>query len=230
MGVLQVVVLGDFYHPPPVPNVWTRVGGDFCFKSALWSTLFPHMNILQKVHRQDDPICINAISETARGCPSAENVSFMSLDNDIQRSKYLYSRRADVYIRNHEKLLEMPGEMKLFHRTDNASVSPKVRNSVDAPSKPWLKIEAPVILTVNLSSVLVNGLLGHVASLFVNSVTVHFKDLCQEHEIIHHDYFQYIDGRTVFVCSQLHILLAFAVCGLQGRILVLARYQWLWDM
>ena len=81
-----------------------------------------------------------------------------------------------MYIANHERLQNLHGDTYTFPSHDNSNVSAKVRKSVDAPKKLFLKIGAPVILTVNLSCALVNGSQGHVVSVEEDSVVVKFVD------------------------------------------------------
>ena len=142
----------DFYQLSPVPNVWTNDDGTYCFRSHVWSALLPHVVVLKEVHRQDNIPFIKAISETGRGCPTPKSISLInSLTEEVPRSTLLYSRRTDVFIANHERLLCIPGEMIVYNSTDNPSISSKMRKSVDVPSKLCVKSGAPVVLTVNMS-------------------------------------------------------------------------------
>ena len=74
-----------------------------------------------------------------------------------------------------------------------------------------LKVGAPVLLTVNLSDTLVNGLIGSVTNMESSLVNVYFHDIKEEKSIMPHQYFQVVGGKNVFVCSQIPLLLAFAL-------------------
>ncbi|XP_067668320.1 ATP-dependent DNA helicase PIF7-like [Haliotis asinina] len=50
-GGIQVIVSGDFFQLPPVPNILYGDAGDFAFSGPLWSDAFPHHVILNKVVR-----------------------------------------------------------------------------------------------------------------------------------------------------------------------------------
>ena len=90
----KVVVLGNFYQLRPVPNHWTQDLGNYCFVSNLWPHLIPHAIVLTSVQRQDDSNFINAISETARGCPSLNSISLIhSLKHSKERSTVLFPEK-----------------------------------------------------------------------------------------------------------------------------------------
>ena len=74
-----------------------------------------------------------------------------------------------------------------------------------------LKVGAPVLLTVNISDRLVNGLIGSVRNMESSLVTVYFHDIKEDKCITPHRYFQVVGGKNIFVCSQIPLLLAFAL-------------------
>ena len=184
MGRIQVVVLGDFYQLRPVPNRWTQDPVNYCFVSNLWPHLIPHTIVLTSVQRQDDTNFINAISETARGCPSPNSISLIhSLNDSKERSTVLFSRKIDVFMANHERLLMIVDELREFPSQQNPNITTKTRKSIDAPQTLAQKIGAPVILTMNLSHTLVNGLMGGVEAMSENEIIVYFLDLKETHRI-----------------------------------------------
>ena len=67
------------------------------------------------------------------------------------------------------------GEIKLYKAEDSGEK--KHLASIQAPKLLPLKVSCPVMLTVNLSEHLVNGLTGIVTDMQDNSVQVHFPSL-----------------------------------------------------
>ena len=114
---------------------------------------------------------------------------------------------------NGERLKEMEGEMKVFRSQDGTAISKQMRKQVDAPCNLAVKINAPVVLTVNLSHKLVNGLSGYIKAMGNEDVDVYFPDQKEVHTISRHNFFVYckIQGKNVFVTSQLPLMLAFAL-------------------
>ena len=146
-----------------------------------------------------------------QGCPSDESVSFINaLHDDVPRHTLLYTRHSAVYIANHERLNNLQGYAYTFASHDNPYISCKFRKSVEAHKKLFFKIGAHVILTLKLSYRLVNGSQGHV---FVeeDSAVVKFLDSNETHPIPRKDYFQFVNGKLVPVCSKIPMLLAFAL-------------------
>ena len=214
MGGIQVIAVGCFYQLRPVPNRWTQDKGEYAFQSMLWEWIFPHKFILKTVHRQSDSIFINAINEIARGCPSVQTVNVMRQQDDgIIRKLELHSTRLDVRLSNDTKLASHPGDIKVYFAEESNSVSRKMRKSIDAPTALCLKLNVPVILTVNLSHRLVNGLGGIVKEFRDDCVCVYFTDLKQTHDIGFHNFFQYnrMSCKQVFVVRQIPLLLSFAL-------------------
>lgn len=54
-GGIQMVLCGDFFQLPPVPNAASGDFGEFAFKAKCWKAAFPHCIQLNTNHRHDDP-------------------------------------------------------------------------------------------------------------------------------------------------------------------------------
>ena len=134
MGGLQVIVFGDFYQSPLVPNAWTGDPANYCFQSKLWDRFIPHKITLHHVVRQDNEDFIRAISETSRGCPSTVTVEFINhLNHNMPWKTLLYSKRIDLDIANHKWLLQMEGEIMSYNSSDSLTL--------DAPTQCLSKLE-----------------------------------------------------------------------------------------
>ena len=214
MGGIQTIVLGDFFQLSPVPNKWNDDDGAYAFQSKNWEKIIPHKIVLANVKRQHDDAFIAAINDLATGNPTLQTTQYIQeLNRHTQRDYKLYSKRADAHIANCEELKAMDGKMHVFHSEEGHGLSKKMRKSVDAPKHLPLKINAPVILTVNLSPRLVNGLRGTVIGLEDNRVSVYFPDIKQQKWIEPHTFYTFDSrkNKNIFICKQIPLLLAFAM-------------------
>ena len=75
------------------------------------------------------------------------------------------------------------------------------------PQSSWLI----VLLTVNVSPRLVNGLIGRVVSTSEECVDVYFHGIFETHAISRSSYYQFLEGKTIFVCKQFPLTLAYAL-------------------
>ena len=75
------------------------------------------------------------------------------------------------------------------------------------------KVDAPVILTVNLSDKLVNGLDGYVKGFSHSAEHVYFPLLKQVVEITYFDFYRHChrSEKDIFICSQIPLMLSFAL-------------------
>ena len=217
MGGIQLVVIGDFYQLTPVPNKWISDGGEYVFELEIWQTVVPHKFILKEVQRQQEYDLIKAISETARGAVTSDTAAFLnSLKTDTDRDIHLYARKLDVSLYDNFKLQSRPGVVKLYISEEGHNVCLRMRKSVDVPKKLFLKVGAPVILTVNLSKKFMNGLSGVVMRLFDDSVEVYFYsfyDLKETMCISYDHFFQFDNNHKAmqFVVKQIPLISSFAM-------------------
>ena len=161
MGGIQTVVVGDFYQLPPVTNKWTEDPCKYVFQSDLWDWIVPHKIILSENYRQTETVFITAINELSRGCPTPDTMKYLKqTDDNKEHDISLHSRRLDVHLANIDTLLPEPRELKMYNIEKTTNVSKKMRHNIDVPDTLALKVGCPVMLTVNLSHRLVNGLRG----------------------------------------------------------------------
>jgi ATP-dependent DNA helicase PIF1 len=115
-GGIQMVLVGDFYQLPPVPNALYGDNGRYCFTAPFFQNGFPHIVQLCCIHRQSDSDLITCINELETGNLSDTSVAFLySLSRPIRNQDeavQLFARNFDVDVFNHKKVQHMSGELK----------------------------------------------------------------------------------------------------------------------
>ena len=175
-GGIQIILSGDFYQLPPVPDELYGETGDYCFESKSFRSAVPHVIYLTQVFRQLDGNLITSVNEIERGEPSQQTIDYVkSLERDIpinDNTMFLFSSNLKANLYNHDRLKAMPGEAKMYHSNDEGDSY--YLNKFQAPKVLCLKVGCPVMLVVNLSDTLVNGTTGKVKQLTEDAVIVHF--------------------------------------------------------
>jgi ATP-dependent DNA helicase PIF1 len=65
-GGIQLIVTGDFFQLPPVPDSSNR-DVKFAFNAATWNTSIQHTILLTQVFRQKDPVFAEMLNEMRLG-------------------------------------------------------------------------------------------------------------------------------------------------------------------
>jgi hypothetical protein len=174
-GGLQIIVTGDFYQLPPVPNELYGDSGKYAFESPAWSSISHHVMLVEVV-RQTEEDLIQAVSELETGQVSETTAALLrSLDRSLPSDStpvHLFARNFDVDVMNYEQLESMPGDCQFY--TSKQSGDSHYLNKMTVQKVLRLKVGCPVILLKNLSSELVNGLQGTVTELHKDHVYVRF--------------------------------------------------------
>ena len=191
-GGIQLIVAGDFYQLPPVPNELYGDPGKLCFLYPNWAKALPHQVILDEVVRQDELDLIEAINGLEQGRPSPEasdplNSLSRPIDSEITPT-YIYATNFEVDLKNHDLLEQMPGERKLFHAADKGDHH--YLNHIQAPEKLALKVGCPVMLLCNLGGKLLNGVTGIVTSIEDDEIICSFGNMTHK---IHKETFTVYD-------------------------------------
>lgn len=167
-GGLQVILVGDFFQLPPVPDKGEEV--EFAFESDAWGVLMPTMCYLTEQHRQEDSTFLdllkairrNEFDETHYEAIRERIIEKDQLPEDMTR---LYSHNANVDVLNLSELKKLPGRTNLFVmacRGPEPLTDALIRGCL-SPEKLELKVGAAVMFTKNNSgSGFVNGTLGTV--------------------------------------------------------------------
>lgn len=168
-GGIQLVITGDFFQLPPVPDRNKRET-KFAFDAATWSTSIDHTIGLTQVFRQKDHEFAHMLNEMRLGRVSEETVeTFRSLSrrleyNDGITATELFPTRNEVESSNMMRLRALPGEVRTFAAQDSGdpNIRDKLLENMMAPKVIDLKKGAQVMLIKNLDDTLVNGSLGKV--------------------------------------------------------------------
>lgn len=169
-GGIQLIITGDFFQLPPVPDGDKKREAKFAFDAATWSTSIDHTIGLTQVFRQRDPVFANMLNEMRLGQISQQTVdTFKRLSrplefNDGVESAELFPTRAQVDGSNERRLRELPGAPIRYDAIDTGDVNirEKLLANMMAPKSIELKVNSQVMLIKNLDGSLVNGSLGTV--------------------------------------------------------------------
>lgn len=183
-GSLQVIVIGDFFQLPPVPDLLKGDKGQYCFLSEKFQNIFQkHFVVLTDVLRQTEVDFITCINEVSKGTLLSEESLAL-----LQRMKRplppgpppvrLCAKKFDCDVFNASKLFDFPGEAKCYAAEDSGKK--KYLNNMPVPEILYLKLNCPVLLLKNLSDHLVNGLKGKVTGLANDEVSVYFEGLSKD--------------------------------------------------
>ncbi|KXT01540.1 hypothetical protein AC578_6337 [Pseudocercospora eumusae] len=170
-GGIQLVITGDFFQLPPVPE--SGRAAKFCFDGATWSTCIEHTIGLHHVFRQKDPIFAGMLNEMREGRLSESSIqAFKKLDRplnfeDSLDATELFPTRQEVDRANSGRLSHLQGELYPFPAKDGGSILDKAQrdkllSNCLAPELITLKKGAQVMLIKNIDETLVNGSLGRV--------------------------------------------------------------------
>ncbi|PNY24031.1 ATP-dependent DNA helicase PIF1 [Tolypocladium capitatum] len=169
-GGIQLIITGDFFQLPPVPDHDKKRESQFAFDAATWSTSIDHTIGLTQVFRQRDPEFARMLNEMRLGKISPSTVdAFRALSRPLKfddgvESAELYPTRAQVESSNEKRLRELPGRAHRYDCMDSGdpAIKDKLLMNMMAPKSLELKINAQVMLIKNLDETLVNGSLGKV--------------------------------------------------------------------
>lgn len=184
-GGIQVIICGDFFQLPPVPDSLSngqKIPAKFAFEADSWDRVIPNMMVLTQVFRQKEGDLIAMLNMMRLGQLDHLGVAiFNSLhrtiayDDGIQPTE-LFPLRAQVETANTARLNALPGELMTFFATDipgydlhkkavPAERASKLLDDTLAPRELKLKVGAQVMLTKNMADKsLVNGSLGTIVS------------------------------------------------------------------
>ncbi|KAJ6081332.1 hypothetical protein N7499_006206 [Penicillium canescens] len=173
-GGIQLVVTGDFFQLPPVPEGSNREA-KFAFAAATWTTCIQHTILLTNVFRQKDPEFAEMLNEMRLGKISPRTIdAFRKLSrpldfHDSLEATELFPTRAEVEGANSARMGRLSGEMMMFNAVDSGTIQDpqhreKLLSNCMAPPLIQLKKGAQVMLIKNMEESLVNGSIGRVVA------------------------------------------------------------------
>ena len=77
MLILKIILSGDFYQLPTVPDAQYGESSDYCFESKSFRSTMPHVVHLTQVFRQLDNNLITSVNETEKGEPYPQTVDYV---------------------------------------------------------------------------------------------------------------------------------------------------------
>lgn len=186
-GGIQLVITGDFFQLPPVPDYDNKARGvKFAFDAGTWSTAIHHTIGLTEVFRQKDPVFANMLNEMRLGKITDKTIqAFKSLNRPISFednliATELFPTRQEVENSNEFRMRSLHGKLYNFDAQDTGTVTDlgmrdKLLSNMMAPKTLKLKKGAQVMLIKNMDDGLVNGSLGSVVG-FMDESTFEFYD------------------------------------------------------
>ena len=182
-GGLQVIVVGDFFQLPPVPDHLKMDGGEYCFISPVFVEFFKHKFVLTEAMRQHQVDFIKAINDISRGdLPDDTHNLLRRLSRKLPPGDEpirLCARNFDCDLYNACKLMDMEDEehVHVCNSFDEGDIRKLERLPV--PKHLHLKLGCPVMLLKNLSESLVNGLRGTVIGFKADAIIVNFTNMSE---------------------------------------------------
>ncbi|KAJ8105400.1 hypothetical protein OPT61_g10202 [Boeremia exigua] len=185
-GGIQLVITGDFFQLPPVPEFGKP--SKFAFDAGTWNTSIEHTIGLHHVFRQKDPVFANMLNEMREGRMSAESITnFKRLDRPLPASEgnieatELFPTRMEVERANTLRMQQLHGDTFSFEARDGGTVTNKEQRdrllqNCMVPEVVHLKKGAQVMLVKNMDDTLVNGSLGKVIGFMTEQQFTFWKE------------------------------------------------------
>lgn len=185
-GGIQLIITGDFFQLPPVPE-YGRMAR-FAFDAGTWTTSIEHTIGLTHVFRQKDPVFANMLNEMREGRLTPASIAqFRNLDRPLPPSEdnieatELFPTRSEVERSNQARMNQLQGQIYEFESRDGGTVTDKEKRdkllqSCMVPSNIYLKKGAQVMLVKNMDDTLVNGSLGKVTGFMSEQMFAFYRE------------------------------------------------------
>lgn len=176
-GGLQVVLIGDLFQLPYVPNKSDKEY-KYIFETQVWKELGMKVHLLKKVMRQNDTEFIQALNDIRVGKLSdavSKMLTYCSTNKKDKNKHYvkLYALNAQRDMENERKLTKLETEKKVYKAIDVGD--DKYLTGCRAVKTLELRLECPVMLLWNLPEHdLSNGSVGKVVAFEADGPRVKF--------------------------------------------------------
>ncbi|CAE6460433.1 unnamed protein product [Rhizoctonia solani] len=180
-GGIQLVICGDFFQLPPVPNRdIADAPASFVFDSWSWDRCIKSKFMLTQVFRQKDPRLVKMLNDARVGIVTDESAKLLrSLSRPVHYEDgigptEIYPRRFEADWANRKQLLALPGERRVYSAYDsygkdddgediNPERAARLFSGMLVPKLLPLKVGAQVMCLRNIrENGLVNGSIGRV--------------------------------------------------------------------
>lgn len=170
-GGIQLIITGDFFQLPPVPE--KNKIAKFAFDANTWNTVIEHTIGLTHIFRQKDPVFAGMLNEMREGRLSPSSIeAFRKLNRPLDadsglEATELFPLRQQVEEANRRRMVILHGDVRTYEAKDGGTMTDKAQRdrllqNCMAPEAIQLKKGAQVMLIKNMDETLVNGSLGRV--------------------------------------------------------------------
>jgi len=185
-GGIQLVITGDFFQLPPVPESGRQA--KFAFDAGTWTTSIEHTIGLHHVFRQKDPVFANMLNEMREGRLTQDSIlKFKQLERPLPKgdesveATELFPTRQEVDRANTTRMQQLHGNVFLFEARDGGTITNKEQRdrllqSCMVPAQIHLKKGAQVMLVKNMDDTLVNGSLGKITGFMTEQMFNVYKE------------------------------------------------------
>ncbi|EWC48606.1 hypothetical protein DRE_01828 [Drechslerella stenobrocha 248] len=170
-GGIQLVVTGDFFQLPPVPD--NGRAAKFAFEANTWNSCVDHTILLTHIFRQKDAVFASMLNEMRLGALTPDSIArfkklsrSLDFDDGLQATE-LFPTRREVENANNRQLQGLKADFERYTSIDDSpsldeAAREKLLSNCMAPRVLELKIGAQVMLIKNIDETLVNGSLGRI--------------------------------------------------------------------
>ena len=166
----KILFVGDFFQLPPIQKSSNDIFGEklFAFESMAWERFSPFVLELDKMKRTSDIEFTNILSKIRKGICDNTVLNYINSlkNNSIPQNDptYLYGTNFEVEQTNHYKLSTLKNEETILFSDINTfgnTIHPKRLDSwkkfLPISEQLTLKIDVPILFTVNKWGKFVNG-------------------------------------------------------------------------